>query len=130
MLSTTLYEQQTAPWIFMRKSAHAKPKAQISLAVKLISTFVFTTRIVLYFLHQKFPASSHLLCLYSSVCVGPVRKPHCWFSHDVSCYRLPDTCRELTVERHLQLMLCCFAGIFRNPPLASSQQTTGRKHRT
>ena len=31
----------------------------------------------------KFPASSHLLCLYSSVCVRPVQKPHCWFSHDV-----------------------------------------------
>ena len=22
------------------------------------------------------------LCLYRSVCVGPVRKPHCWFSHE------------------------------------------------
>ena len=30
---------------------------------------------------SKFPVSSHLLCLYSPVCVGPVRKPHCWFSH-------------------------------------------------
>ena len=26
----------------------------------------------------------HLLCLNSSVCVGPVRKPHCWFSHDAA----------------------------------------------
>ena len=25
---------------------------------------------------------SYLLCLYSSLCVGSVRKPHCWFSHD------------------------------------------------
>ena len=32
----------------------------------------------------KLPASSHLLCLYRSMCVGPVRKPHCWFSHDVA----------------------------------------------
>ena len=25
-----------------------------------------------------------LLCLWSSVCVGPVRKTHCWFSHDAT----------------------------------------------
>ena len=63
-------------------------KAQISLAVtaKLISAFVFATQIVqfLYFLNPKFPVSNHLLCLYSPVCVGPVRKPHCWFSHEVA----------------------------------------------
>ena len=29
----------------------------------------------------KFQASSSFLCLYRSVCVGLVRKPHCWFSH-------------------------------------------------
>ena len=29
---------------------------------------------------KKNHASSHLLCLHSSVCVGPVRKPHCWLS--------------------------------------------------
>ena len=29
-------------------------------------------------------ASSLLLCLYSPVCVGPVRKPHCWISHEVA----------------------------------------------
>ena len=23
-------------------------------------------------------------CLYRSVCVGPVRKPHCWFSHEAA----------------------------------------------
>ena len=65
-----------------------KTKVQISFAVtaKLISAFVFATRIVqfLYFLNSKFPASSHLLCLYSSVCVEPVWKPHCWFSHEVA----------------------------------------------
>ena len=44
---------------------------------KPISAFVFTTLIVqsLYFLNTKFQASSHLLCLYSLVCVGPGRKP-------------------------------------------------------
>ena len=47
-------------------------------------TFVFTTRIVqfIYFLNPNFPASSHLLCLYSLVYVGPGRKPQGWFSHD------------------------------------------------
>ena len=53
--------------------AYAKTKMQISFAVtaKLISVFVFATRIVqsLYFLNPKFQASSHLLWLYSLVCV-------------------------------------------------------------
>ena len=46
-------------------------------AAKLISAFVFATRIVqsLYFLNPKFQAASQLLCLYSPVCVGPGRKP-------------------------------------------------------
>ena len=58
---------------------YATTKTQISFAVtaKLIITFVFNTRIVqsLYFLNPKFQASSHLLWLYSPVCVGPGRKP-------------------------------------------------------
>ena len=39
--------------------------------------FVFATYIVqsLYFLNTKFHASSHLMWLYSPVCVGPGRKP-------------------------------------------------------
>ena len=56
-----------------------KSKAQISFAVtvKLISAFIFATQIVqfLFFLISKFRTSSHLLCLYSSVCVRPDRKP-------------------------------------------------------
>ena len=77
----------------MGKSAYAKTKAQISFAVtaKLLSAFVFASRIVLFlfYLNPKFQASSHLLCLYRSVtvqavCVGPVRKPHCWFSHEAA----------------------------------------------
>ena len=59
--------------------AYAKTKAQISFAVtaKLISAFVFATRIVYFpfFLYPKFQASSLLLRLYSPVCVGPCRKP-------------------------------------------------------
>ena len=45
--------------------------------------FVFASRIVhfLFYLNPEFQASSSFLCLYRSVCVGPVRKPHCWFSH-------------------------------------------------
>ena len=48
--------------------------------------FVFDTQIVqtLYFLNSKFQASSSLLCLYRPVCVGPVRKLHCWFSHEAA----------------------------------------------
>ena len=48
--------------------------------------FVFATRIVqfLFYLNPKFQASSSFLCLYRLVCVGPVRKPHCLFSHEVA----------------------------------------------
>ena len=59
--------------------AYAKTKTQISFAVtaKLISAFVFATRIVqfLFYLNPKFQASSNLLWLYSPVCVRPGRKP-------------------------------------------------------
>ena len=44
---------------------------------KLINIFVFATRIVqsLYFLNTESQASSHLLWLYSPVCVGPGQIP-------------------------------------------------------
>ena len=68
--------------------AYVKTKPQIGFDVtaKLISDFVFATRMIqlLYFLNPKFPVSVHLLCCYSSVCVGHVRKPHCCFSHDAA----------------------------------------------
>ena len=68
-----------------QRFAYAKTKRQISFVVtaKLISAFVFATQIVqsLYFLlNLKFQASSHLLLLYSPVCVGPGRKPEVGFS--------------------------------------------------
>ena len=66
----------------MRKPAfsiYAKTKPQISFTVtaKLISAFVFATKIVLslFFLNPKFQASSHLLWLYSPVCVGSGQNP-------------------------------------------------------
>ena len=56
-------------------NAYAKTKAQISFAVtpKVISAFVFATRIVQshYFLNTK----SHLLSQLSAVCDGPGGKP-------------------------------------------------------
>ena len=59
--------------------AYVKTEAKISCTVtaQLISAFVFATGIVLslYYLNPKFQASSHLLWLYSPVCVGPSRKP-------------------------------------------------------
>ena len=53
---------------------------------ELISAFVFATWIVhfLFFLNPKFQASSLALLLHNTVCVRPVRKPHCWFSHEVA----------------------------------------------
>ena len=56
--------------------AYTKTKTQISFAVtaKLISTFVFATWIVLT-LNTKFHVFSHLVWLYSPVCVRHGRKP-------------------------------------------------------
>ena len=63
-----------------------KDADQLRGTAKLISAFVFATRIVqfLFHLNPKFQVSSLLLCLYRPVCIGPVRKPHCWFSHEVA----------------------------------------------
>ena len=65
-----------APWE-NQHSAYAKTRAQISFAVtaKLISSFVFATRIVkfLFFLNPKFPACFDLW-LYRLVCARPDRK--------------------------------------------------------
>ena len=66
--------------LVVRKPAlciHAKTKTQIS-------AFVFAIRIVqsLYYLNPKFQASSHLLWLYSPVCVGPRRNPEDRLSHN------------------------------------------------
>ena len=46
----------------------------------------FATWIVqfLFYLNPKFQASSSFLCLYRLVFVGPVRKPHCWFSNEAA----------------------------------------------
>ena len=55
------------------KSFCLQHKSSCLLTAKLISAFVFATRIVqfLFFLNPKFQASSHLLCLYSTVCIRP-----------------------------------------------------------
>ena len=47
------------------------------LTAQLISAFVFVTWIVqsLFYPNPKFQISSHLLWVYSLVCVGPGRKP-------------------------------------------------------
>ena len=57
-----------------------------AVTAKLISAFIFAKRIVqsLFYLYPKFQASSSFLCLYRPVYVGPVRKPHCWFSYEVA----------------------------------------------
>ena len=59
--------------------AYAKTKTQISFAMtaKLISAFGFATWIVqsLCFLNPTFQVYSHLLWLYSPICVWPGRKP-------------------------------------------------------
>ena len=61
----------------MRKLEETKAQISFAVTAKLISVFVYAKRILqsLYYLNPKFQASSHLLWLYSLVCVGPGRKP-------------------------------------------------------
>ena len=63
----------------------AKGADQLRSYCKADQCLVFATRIVQFpfFLNKKFPASSHLLCLYRPVCVGPGQN-YCWFSHEVA----------------------------------------------
>ena len=83
-----------------RLFAYAKTKTQINFAVtvKLISAFVFATWIVqsLCFLNPKFVAFSHLLWLYSPVCVGPVRP----FSHNKAHMH------STNMSNNMQIRLC------------------------
>ena len=62
--------------LVMRKPAFCICKNQDAVIAQLISAFVFATKILqsLYFLDPKFQASSHLMWLYSPVCMGPGRK--------------------------------------------------------
>ena len=65
-------------FIFFLSCPYAETKAQISFAVaaKLISAFVFATRIVQshFFLNTKLQDSNHFLYLYSPVCVRSGQK--------------------------------------------------------
>ena len=74
--------------IMRKPTLCVKTKTQISFVATAnpISALFFATRIVhfLFFLNPKSQASSHLLWLYSLICVGPVQKPHCWFSHEAA----------------------------------------------
>ena len=46
--------------------------------------FRYSDRTIPLLLNPKFQGSSLLLRLYSLVCVEPVRKPNCWFSHEAA----------------------------------------------
>ena len=71
-----------------------------AVPAKLISAFVFATQIV-YFLNTKFPASNHLLLLYSQVCVGPGRNPNCCFFHAQA--QMYDSLREGVAQETMSL---------------------------
>ena len=102
-----------------QQSAYAKTKTQISFAVtaKLISAIVFATWIVhfLFFLNPKFQASSVFLLLHRPVCVGPVRKPHCWFSHEAAHKLSLLITKWLPTPRPFAANVCLHSGQNQNP---------------
>ena len=65
-------------------SAYAKTKVQISFTADQL--YKADQRLCFRYTDSTIPllskAPSHLLCMYSLVCVRPVRKLHCWFSYD------------------------------------------------
>ena len=84
--------------------------------MKLISTFVFATQIIqsLFFLNPKFQASSHLLWLYSPVCVRPGQNPRrLVFSQRGSNYSLPTTQTKFCLLMSRYVTLSCS----KHPPL-------------
>ena len=75
-------QQQTLQSNIISEQRHEKTnilhmRKQRCRTAQLISPFVFAIWLVqfLYYLYPKFQASSHLLWLYSLVCVRPGRKP-------------------------------------------------------
>ena len=78
-----------------------------AVTAKLISAFVFATRIVQspYFLNPKFQASSHLLWVYSPVCVGPGLKPRRPVFSERGSFQY--------VHTHLYQGLSCWLGLVR-----------------
>ena len=72
-----------------RRSAsrlHREADHRLAVTAKLIIAFVFATPTVqfLFYLNPKFQASRSFLLLCRPVCVRPIRKPHCWFSHEAA----------------------------------------------
>ena len=90
-----------------------KQKTQISFAVtaKLISAFVFITRIVqfLLYLYPKFQASSHLLKLYRRVCVRPGQKSQRPVFSRCSSYRFYGVCYCLPSVIHQAAVIKLFS---------------------
>ena len=83
------------------------------VTAKLISAFVFATRIVqsLFFLNPKFQASSHLLWLYSPVCAEPlVGNPEERFSQNEAHFilRSPGVARTLPLYSKIGCMILIF----------------------
>ena len=86
-----IFREESIKFVFLKNPpATINETAIVMVTAKLISAFVFATRIVqfIFYLNPKFQASSSLLCLYSLVSVGPVGKPHCWFSQEAAQYLL------------------------------------------
>ena len=74
------------PALRLPQSCNQLSGSREAVTTKLNSAFVLATQIVqlFFYLYPKFQVSILLLRLYSSVCVRPGRKPHCWFSHDAA----------------------------------------------
>ena len=70
------------------------------------------------YLNPKFQASSSFLCLCRPVCVGHVRKPHCWFSHEaahiisfspMTVFSLKDLCAMHIITTFRQAKINCLS---------------------
>ena len=76
----------------------------------------------LYFLNSKFQTSSHLLWLYSLVCVGPGRKAERWFSHDAAQMCLKPLRAGILIHRGSYMRPHVLSLVVRKPVFGVSHQ--------
>ena len=93
-------------------------KRTLAVTAKLISAFVFAIRIVqsLYYLDPKYQVSSHLVWLYSPVCVGPDRKPRRPAFSQRGSYTIIPAMRYISLFQAVSFFLAIYLSVFLSVP--------------
>ena len=71
--------------------------------------FRYSDSTIPLYLNPKFQASSSFLLLCRQVCVRPVRKPHCWFSHETAHVMTDEIWLHLLLKKSKKSLLLFYA---------------------